>query len=131
MAKPRSQDVLETIKNAVAAALQNAVTAGTLTNIPAQVVPGWPVSTQLTNILAQGQYQVSVYMLPGGKNITESYPETFAYPNQASPLSASISGGVITFSGSVVPGLNVHTFVGSSASLKDAYFKTITGNDLT
>lgn len=128
MAKPRIQDVLESIRDAITAALNAAISAGNLASTPAQVVVGWPASTELVNIINQSEYQVSVFLLPGGKMIMDEAPQTFPVPGQSVPLMAAVSGNAITFSGSVVAGLNVHAFVG--APLSDAYYQTLSGDSL-
>ena len=128
--KPRLQDILETIQIQVANAIQAGITAGRISAPPAQVVVGWPTSTEVVNILSQGQYMVSVYPLPDGRQ-TSRYPLTpFALPitDLNVTLTATISGNTLTFGGSVVSGLNIHTFVG--VLLVDAYYQTIAGDTL-
>lgn len=124
--KPRIQDVEETFVVAVASAVQSAITAGTLTAPPAQCVPGFPVSNELAEILLAGEYQISVYILPDAKQTSRYVPVPFEISSPNVPLVATISGSTITFSGSIVAGLNIHTFVGPL--LSDAFYKT-TSND--
>lgn len=127
MAKPIEQDVLETIRSAVTSALSAAATAGNISTT-GQVVVGWPASTQLTEILANAQSQVSLYMLEGGKQDTRYPPEWVSIAQPNVPLIATVSGGTVTFSGSVVAGLNIHTFVGNI--LQDAYYQTVLEDNL-
>jgi hypothetical protein len=125
--KPIEQDVLETVRSAVKVALASAATAGNLDAV-AQVIVGWPTSTELDKILSQAQSQVSVYLLAGGKQDTRYAPEYVSVSAPNVPLTAEVVDDTLTFSGSVIPGLNIHTFFGSP--LVDAYFQTVTGDNL-
>lgn len=121
---PRLQDVLQTLQVAVTNALNTAAI-----ETPAQVVIGWPVATELIKINNQGQYQVSIVERSGTARSVAGYNEpAYQVTSPYSPLAATVVGNVVTFSGSVVPGLNVHTFVG--APVADAYYQTISGDTL-
>jgi hypothetical protein len=127
--KPRLEDVLETIQIAVANAIQTGINAGRIVAPPAQCVVGWPTTPELVMILSQGQYQVNIFPLPDGRQTSRYTPVPFPIENPNVTLTATISGGTINFGGSVVTGLNIHTFVG--ALLRDAHYQTVPMDTLT
>jgi hypothetical protein len=127
--KPRLQDVLETIQINVANAIQSGLTAGRISLPPAQVVIGFPTSTELVTILSQHAWMMSIYPLPDGHQTSRYTPQPFPVYNPYVTLTAAISGNVLTFGGSVIEGLNVHTYVGGL--LADAFYQTQQGDALT
>jgi len=124
--KPIIQDVCDTVRHAVFNAISNALTNGTLTAPPAQVVVGWPTSTDLVQILAQEQYQITIYAMPDGKDTSRYPPTPFQIAAPSTTLTVAVSGNTATFSGPISGGLNIHTFVG--APLQDAFVQTITSD---
>jgi hypothetical protein len=131
MQKPRLQDVLETISVAVAATIQASITAGLLTAPPAQCAPGKPETPELVKILTQGGYLVSVYPLDDGHQTSRYPPVPFPYPG-GEPVTLLVEinpeASTITFSGTVTPGINVHTLVG--ALFEDAFYQSVLNDTL-
>lgn len=98
---------------------------------PGQVGIGWPAATELVNLLAQNnlQWQVSVYPLPGARNVTRYIGDAGGALLTAPSfgLTCAISGGAATFSGTTTDTVNVHGFlVGQNA---DAFVQLPQGTD--
>lgn len=119
MSKPRLQDVAETIQVYVAGLLN----AAGITQ-KGQVVVGWPATPDLTQILGQAgeQWQVSVWPCDDTKNTSRYEATSFKLASPNVPMTATVAGDILTFGGSVIAGLNVHTFVGRF--LQDAFYQT-------
>lgn len=111
----------------------NVLNASGQTFPPLQVLVGWPYGQSLSEILGQAQAQVTVFPLSkASQNRTSRKPQWQTSVQPAVPLIATIAGltttWTITFSGSVIPGLNVHTFPDNHVA--DAYFQTASGDGL-
>jgi hypothetical protein len=123
--KPRLRDVLDTVKNAVQAALAAANAPGA-----GQVYVGWPTSVEEVQKLGQpgAEGSVTVYPLKGASNVTR-YPGT---PTIAvAPvhnLIAVAAGRTLTFSGVNDQAYNIHGFF--YGKLVDAYYGTTAGQTL-
>jgi hypothetical protein len=130
--KPRIQDVIETIMAAVGQALA-------IAEVPSfgQIVAGQPIGTALVAIMGQSTEQgiISVFPRPGSaRNVTRYPAGTEAYVTALNvPLTCTLtpaSGSwTMTFTGSVVAGLNIHTLAGSTPA--DAYYQTVAEDSLT
>lgn len=131
--KPRVQDVIETVMASIGTALANA-------KVPAfgQIVVGQPVGTALLQIMGQSTEQglISVFPRPGSARDITCYQMGTTVEiasNPAVPLSATVvpsgSHWTITFLGSVVAGINIHTLLG--IPLVDAFYQTVASDSLT
>ncbi len=96
-------------------------------NVAANVVPrgqvgkGFPVGTELVEILANNdeEWQISLYPLPTGH--IEWYPPVeLANQDSVITLAASLAGNVVTLSGAVTAGVPVH--IGINAGLYDVAY---------
>lgn len=122
-------DLLDT----VAQLCTTAINAAGITT-PMQVFKGWPVAGDLTNILAQQQCAVSVYdhghAKQGLRYIGKADHQLVPTNGGTIVATATPSTGALSFAygsgySSVPAGLNIHTFVGSGATLADAYYQTL------
>lgn len=102
---------LEQVQNALGQAIADAINAYGFTNPPGQVFPGFPTVQNLTDILHAGKYCISIYPHSGtgAKPMKAWYPEPMQVSAVVNTLTASVSGNVITFGGSAMPNINVHT----------------------
>lgn len=125
MSKPRLQDVAETIQAFVA----NLINAAGVTNL-GQVIVGNPTGPDLGEIIAQAdeEWQITVLPLDDARDMTRYQLMTFKLSSPSVPMSASVTGDTLTFAGAVIPGLNVHAFVGRL--LRDAFYQTQSGDGL-
>lgn len=119
---------LDDVCNTLVTAITDAINAAGAVSKPGQVIVGWPLGPELVEIFGQGpgEWQVSVFPQKKGTNNTRFRPcRTYKPPTVN--LSCGVDGGVVTFSGSVDAGLNVHTVLDTRA---DAYFATTSGMSL-
>ena len=109
---------IEMVMDAFGIATQAAIANLGMT-VPAQGYKGWPVGSELTEILNQGQYAVSFYPLPGGRKVQ---PRGFFHQDitvNVPTLTVNLDqfGSTLTFGGTVSPcNLNViinHPFFGN------------------
>lgn len=125
---PRLQDAMNTLSNAVSAAINNA--GVTYPGITPDA--GWPVVTELVKALSPGSnaYFVAVFPLGSPKNVTRysAYDRSLQIAPTVT-LTATVASSVITFGGTVAAGYNVHTFVGNP--LHDVAYKTVAGDTLS
>jgi hypothetical protein len=129
--KSRVQDVIETLMAAVGQALA-------IAEVPSfgQIVAGQPIGTALVAIMGQSTEQgiISVFPRPGSaRNVTRYPAGTEAYVTALNvPLSVVLTPAAghwtMTFTGSVVASLNIHTLAGSTPA--DAYYQTVAGDSL-
>lgn len=113
----------DAVLDGIVSAVNNAINAQGITQ-RGQVGKGWPVATEITPILAQSdnEWQVSVYPLPGSKNVTRNRPEYAMIPKPNVTLTASVTNNLITFAGTPQAGLNIHAFC--DAPLPDTWYVT-------
>jgi hypothetical protein len=123
VAVPRLQDALQTLATAVSNALNAAGVAQ-----PNQVGAGEPNPNALVSILKAGGFQVLLHDRGATRDMSRFEMDTFTVTNPESPLVATVVDDTLTFSGSVVAGLNVHTFIGYP--VKDAYYETLANDTL-
>lgn len=101
-------------------AVQNGITSAVSNysgvNMPAQCIIGWPNFEDLTKIIQQGQYQVSIYDDGKVRDTTRFFPQWMAKSPVNVQMTAAVSGNTITFGGTVQPNLNVWTFFGAPIS---------------
>lgn len=96
---------------------------------PSQTIVGWPNFEDLTKIIQQGQYLVSIFDTGKTRDTSRFYPQWMKLSDPNVTLTASISGNVITFAGTVPSSgsqFNVHTLVG--APLQDTLVQTVAGD---
>lgn len=131
----RIDDVLAALCTAAGAAITNANVVGssftvqpkgTLASVqPGQVLPGWPLVTEMVNILGQGAGEWQVTAWPIGKPKATTRYSPYDGPGITAPtipLTSTIAGAVITFGGSVATApLYIHTVVNGVA---DAFVAT-------
>jgi hypothetical protein len=116
-------DVLKTLKSNVSTAIN---AAGVTT--PGKTVRGWPVTTQLADILAKKGYLVTVYPQEGSTDESRYREERIAESLPTVSLVATVANDVVTFSGAVAAELNVHVFVGKP--LREVLYQTVQGDTL-
>jgi hypothetical protein len=120
---------LSAVYGVVQTAITSAINSAGITN-SGQVIIGWPLSTELIEILGQTneEYQVSIYMTKSSKATRYIEPPLpLVAPIQG--LTAVVTPTTITFSGSVLTTTNIHTFLyGISA---DAYVQVAPGTSLS
>lgn len=95
-----------------------------------QVLIGWPTAEDLGQILNAKESQISIWPT-GASHDTSRFNSSWRPQKATSPLVATVALGnpsTITFSGSVVAGLNIHAHVGKPNATRDAYYQTI-GSD--
>lgn len=108
---------------ALANAISSAVNTYSGVSIPSQTIIGWPNFEDLTKIIQQGQYQISIFDDGKVKDTTRFFGQWMYTSLPSVPLSGAISGNTLTFSGSVPASgqLNVHTLFG--APLVDSLYQ--------
>ena len=128
MSTPRLQDAQNTLVQAVSDAIN-----GAGVTYPGQTVPGIPVGTELVKMMAQlnNEYLVSVLPIGSPKNVTRysPYDGRLVTPPQPVGFTATVSGGTVTFAGTIAAQANVHIFVG--APKVDVVVTITSGDNLT
>lgn len=97
---------------------------------PGKIFVGWPVPTEAVKIWGKGQALVSLWPAGNGKQVTRYAAVPYSITPSVVTLTATVAdsaGVVVTFGGSVVAGLNVHTVLDTAA---DAYYQTTGGDTL-
>lgn len=124
---------LDQVALAVKDAVYNLLVQEYGTNPPAQIAIGWPYVPELSEILAEGEAQISIYPLTKASvNRTTRHPKLIPYSYSSPTLVATVtkSGSTfhITFSGSVVGVYNIHTL--TDVPTVDARVQTLGGDTL-
>lgn len=108
---------MQAIQSAIQAALQTAVTEGTIT-VPGQTFIGWPTSTKLSDIFGKPTPQGLVSIWPLKGKSTTRYKPTLEVVTQPVPgVTASVSTDctTLTIGGTPKAGDIVHAFFGRPA----------------
>ena len=118
----RIEQVLSAVRSQIGLALA-------LANAPGQgqVIVGWPTAPELSDISNQGNSQISIYPLPGGRRVA---PRGFGYSFQTIDpitLSATATGSIITITGVIMGGLNIFAYLSQGI----ASYHTLSTDTLT
>jgi hypothetical protein len=112
------------------------ITASLNTNnvtAPVQVYTGKAPFEDLTKVLQRlNEAQVVLYPIADLARSATRFPPTWGYNSLPSvPLTSMIVGLVVSFGGSVIPGLNVHVLLNTTGdTASDAYFQTAIGDTI-
>lgn len=114
-------DVMSALQTQVA----DALIAANIT-LNGTVIKGWPNMPALTKQMeiVPAQYCVSVYPLPAEKKTTRLFPLWQVQTEPNVTLGSSLSGGVLTFSGTVATGFNVMVVLNAGISGATALYQT-------
>lgn len=121
------EDVAATLASTIAGLLTGS--GGTpLNGVQTDIFPGWPKPNDLKAALAAGNVQISVYPMPGATSNVTRHQRNWELVSAASiTTTAAISGGVITFGGTITLPLNVAV---TSEGLT-ANYQAVSGETLT
>lgn len=99
---------IEEVAETLASTIVGIINANGPTPAPLTVAPGWPVSDDLNGLLRTGSVHISIYPQAGSaSNVTRWQWNWQVVQPAVLTTAASVSGGVVTFSGSITPPLNV------------------------
>lgn len=102
---------IEQVVDALITSITSSINAAGFTT-PTQVSMGWPVATELVEIVSQVQPQVSIYPLAGGRSINPRGIHISRPAIGSTSLNYTLASNVLTFTGNVTGGLNVAIGVG-------------------
>lgn len=122
-------DVLDALNDQI----NDAIIAAGITN-EGIIAPGWPNMPDLTKQMEQvpAQYFVSLYPLLTEKLTTRFLNEPWGYISKVTPsITATVSGNVITFSGTVTAGQNIGVVLDPGFSGEAAMYQTTASDTLS
>jgi hypothetical protein len=124
---------IDQVLDAVQAAVYKLLVTQYGTNPPAQIIIGWPYAPALSEILGEGEAQISIFPLAkSAQNRTSRHPRWYTVTQNPVTLIATITtvGGnlVITYTGTPQAGFNIHTFLDNP--VYDAYYQTTAEDSL-